>query len=553
MKRIGLLVLGFVVLTGFSDEKSTPSPRYERLAARLERLRQDLSIPGMAAAVVYNDQIVWMQGFGYADVDRQVPATPHTPFHVASITKTVAAVAILQLVAQGKVQLDAPASTYGAPVPAGITVRHLLSHTSNGVPPGAHFMYDGNRYGALEDVVKSASGLDFGTYVARYILRPLHLQETAYADGRGYKDEPRGIDFSKVLKQVAKPYAVGAQGQIVHGTYYSYFGTSAGLISSVFDLAKYAVALDMGALLPKAQLQAMWTAQQRPDGSALPYGLGWFVQPYEDLQVVYHFGVWGGCSSLLLKVPERKLSFILLANNERLSSLFDFLGPHGVASSPFALTFLHSFALAGGKVPPLAAFDTPEQLAAQLRKLRTTPALPWLRQELAMLAIAYQKAGHRQQGQDWFLAYHRWLGKPTLARIRKEQQVLAVISQVGDSKLLKEPFSLPKPSRVGILAMGEAYPGGKKLVDKASLHAADGKLIWQMAPELCTHAGGAPRNLQQFQWMDLPAGQYELRYQTDERHSWLSWQDVPPAEDFYGAVVFTRKAGGKDAPASMLD
>ena len=68
-----------------------------------------------------------------------------------------------------------------------------------------------------------------------------------------------------------------------------------------------------------------------------------------------------------------------------------------------------------------------------------------------------------------------------------------------------------------------------------------------MAPELCTHAGGAPRNLQQFQWMDLPAGQYELRYQTDERHSWLAWQDVPPAVDFYGAVVFARKDKGTGA------
>ncbi|MBX3102790.1 MAG: beta-lactamase family protein [Bacteroidetes bacterium] len=554
MRRIYISFwVAIVVLctTGFSGDTAQPLNRFALFEQRLERMRQDFGIPGMSGAIIFNDQIVWTRGFGYADLEREIPVTAETPFHVASITKTFAAAAVMQLVAQGKVQLDDPVAHYGVPLPPQVLVRHLLTHTSNGSVPGEYFAYDGNRYSYLDEVVRIASGLDLGTYLARHFLRPLYLQHTAYADGRGYVDGPRGIDFSAVYRQVAKPYTVSTQGQPVPGAYYGYFGASAGIISSAFDLAKYVVALDMGALVPREQLQQMWTPARNQKGEALPYGLGWFVQEYEGIKVVYHFGVWGGCSSLLLKVPERKLTCILLANNERLSSLFDFLGEQGVAASPFALAFLHTFVAGGGKVPPLAAFEPGDRLAAQLRKARTTPMLPFFRRELAMLAVGYQKAGYQAQAQEWFLAYHRWLSKPSLARIRREQQVLALIEEVGDNQQLKQAFVLDKPTRVGILTVGEGNADQSALLDKAQLFTARGKLLWQMRAEQTQPAGGAARNRMQFQWLDLPAGAYELRYTSDARHSWLRWQDMPPALDFYGAVVFARKDKAQQGSASL--
>src|SRR5262245_16805117 len=113
-----------------------PAQTLTEFGSQLDLLRSQLAIPGMAAIVMVRDAVVWEGSLGQADLASQRPVTPETQFHLASLTKTFAATLVMQLVEQGQVRLDDPVSDYGITLPSSgvIRVRHLLSHTSEGVP-----------------------------------------------------------------------------------------------------------------------------------------------------------------------------------------------------------------------------------------------------------------------------------------------------------------------------------------------------------------------------------------------------------------------------------
>ncbi|HET6669818.1 MAG TPA: serine hydrolase domain-containing protein, partial [Pyrinomonadaceae bacterium] len=146
-----------------TQSSGTDAERIARLEVLLENLRQELKIPGYSAAIVKDQKVIWAKGFGYADLENKVPATEHTPYHLASLTKTFGSTILMQLVQEGKVKLDDPVSKYGITLESEgvIRVRHLFSHTSEGVP-GEQYRYNGNRYAELDKVVQRASGKSFG-------------------------------------------------------------------------------------------------------------------------------------------------------------------------------------------------------------------------------------------------------------------------------------------------------------------------------------------------------------------------------------------------------
>ncbi|HEX8847823.1 MAG TPA: serine hydrolase domain-containing protein, partial [Pyrinomonadaceae bacterium] len=128
--------------------QASDAERIARLETLLENLRQELKIPAYSAAIVKDQKVLWAKGFGYADVENKIPATEHTPYHLASLTKTFASTILMQLVQEGKIKLDDPVSKYGITLESDgvIRVRHLLSHTSEG-NPGEQYRYNGNRFG----------------------------------------------------------------------------------------------------------------------------------------------------------------------------------------------------------------------------------------------------------------------------------------------------------------------------------------------------------------------------------------------------------------------
>ena len=355
LNRTGALVatLGLVLaLFNVSLAGDPPVRNVAELADRLEKLRQEVQVPAFSAAIAQGERIVWAKGFGMADREASRPATPETTYHIASLTKTFASTIILQLVEDGKIDLEAPVSRYGVAIKDAdvIRVRHLLSHTSDD-PPGAKYRYDGNRFAHLETVITAASGRSFAELVCQRIIQPLNLTHTApnVRDARSFAFA--GRDRDEFERQLAKGYEPdGARKLRVLVAYPTIFNCSGGLISSATDVATYSIALDQGRFLKPASLADAFTPTKSTDGVELPYGLGWFVTDQGGDKVVWHYGLWTANSALIIKVPQRRLTFVLLASSDRLSKAFR-LGTGQLMNSPFARVFVESFVLGDASLP----------------------------------------------------------------------------------------------------------------------------------------------------------------------------------------------------------
>src|SRR5882672_10309896 len=173
-KRDGLIALTvtltFVVLLA----RPAPSQDVDANAALFERyveaLRRIAHVPGISGVILRDGRPVWQRGFSFADVDARVPATPDTLYDVASLTKTFTSTLLLQCVERGTLSLDERIARYSPAIPEPTaTVRHVLTHTTQGTP-GAAFRYDGNRFAALTSVVDACHARPFRQALAASIL-----------------------------------------------------------------------------------------------------------------------------------------------------------------------------------------------------------------------------------------------------------------------------------------------------------------------------------------------------------------------------------------------
>jgi len=361
----------------------------------IEHLRKEYGIPGMSVAVVHKQKLVLARGFGYADLKNQVSATENTPYNLASCTKPIAAVILMQFVEQGQLDLDAsiddilqntviPIRYYDKEIQGYtsfhkvlkdiiedtsnplssefrssygnyylgtelITLRHHLTHTSEGVP-GETYRYNGDLYSFLSLVVEELSKKRFDKVLVENITFPLDMSNTVPNINANMRDY--------VLSKRSKYYKTGLNGEFIEvqenrpikwPDVFKELGieiepsflinAGAGIVSTVVDLAKFDVALDKNLLLSQKFKDMMFTAHISSTGEHLPYGLGWFVQEVNDYKFVWHFGYGGIHSSLILKVPQVEITFILLANSGGASAKFQ-LGDGDVLMSPFASAFI---------------------------------------------------------------------------------------------------------------------------------------------------------------------------------------------------------------------
>lgn len=318
-----------------------PATSLAEFEARLEVLRTGLKVPGMAAAIAGPGGAGWARGFGQADAERTVPATPTTSFHLASLTKTFAAFIVMQLMEEGRLDLDRPVEDFGINLPQ-VRVRHLLTHTSDSRPPGSAYRYNGDRYALLSSVIERAGGRPFSRLVSERIILPLALAETA-PNVRSPEDfNYTGYDPVAFERNLARAYGLGGNGAVLPLSYPSLFSPAAGLISSARDMIRYSDAIDRDRLVSPATQAQMFTPSRTNSGDPIPYGLGWFVQSFEGTRLVWHYGFWTGNSSLIIKVPERGLTFVVLANSDGLSRDVD-LAAGDVRVSPVAAEFLAAF------------------------------------------------------------------------------------------------------------------------------------------------------------------------------------------------------------------
>jgi CubicO group peptidase (beta-lactamase class C family) len=372
---------------------------FVRFTASLGELRETLAIPGMSAAVVRDRELVWAEGFGYADIDNGILATADTPYHLASVTKPIAATSIMQLVEEGLLDLDDAVADYGVDLPAAVQVRHLLTHTSSGTPGTVH-RYDGNRYGELSKVIEAVTGKSFRTAMYERILEPVDMTETA-GNFTGCDENPGGdIEAAggAVRSAMAEPYQLNLSYQVVGSAYPTDYSAAAGLISSVVDIAKFDIALDEDRLLAPETKAEMLSPAISTIGASTDqmYGLGWYIQDYRGTRLIWHYGHWPpAISALYLKVPDHDLTFVVLANTPNLSMPFP-MGEGDVLASTLAVAFYREFVF-----PLLHDADLPEvdwtadesTLITQLAGVTDGDARSFLERELSATRMMFSSVG----------------------------------------------------------------------------------------------------------------------------------------------------------------
>jgi CubicO group peptidase (beta-lactamase class C family) len=324
-------------------QSSLPISLFERY---VEALRLQAAIPGMSAAIVQNGRVVWDKGFGYQDVDGLVVSAADTPYPILDLSQTLSSTVLLQQCLDLRyLELTDRVRRWEPEYPDDVTtIGQVLSHAL----PSGGFKYDPARFAALTGVLDQCANSRYHRLVADEILDRLGMSQSIpgadVADGsspnRRWFSASSLERYASVLKRQAVPYKVDSRGRPTrsdapHGA----TNASTGIVSTVRDLALFDAALGDGVLLSSGTLSRAW----EPAGS-LPTGLGWFVQRHNGERVVWHFGVARDAySSLIIKVPGRGLTLILLANSDGLAGPPYNLSDGNVSSNLFASLFLRLF------------------------------------------------------------------------------------------------------------------------------------------------------------------------------------------------------------------
>lgn len=329
----------------------------QAFAAEVDSLRVAHRTPGLSMAVVRDGRVVLARGYGFADLEARRPATEHTPYPIASVTKPIAGVTAMRLVERGILDLDHPMSRYtgwaefcaavreeGPPIffadydcSPRVTLRHVLSMQMNG-GAGERFYYNPISFSWASRPMMQAAGRAFSDLVAEEVFAPAGMTESA----RTHRNLPLRADIAAM---VAPPYHADSAGAFVRSPPLGPQGDGAagGVVSTVADMARFDIALDEGRLISDASKAEMWRPGRSPSGATLPYGIGWYVEEVDGRRAVWHTGWWEQAySALYFKLPDERLTLILLANSEGLWWGKP-LDAARVDGSPFAAAFLRHF------------------------------------------------------------------------------------------------------------------------------------------------------------------------------------------------------------------
>lgn len=306
-----------------------PKPdRYAPLDAMLDKESQELALPGVSMAMMDHGQIVWAGARGWADFNNRIPATSDTVFNIASLTKPMTAVVLMQLVEAGKLDLDTPMQRYDLSYKdPRITVGHVLSMRSESDPPGSAYSYNGNPYGTLDTVIRGAGGEELGQAFSSRIIEPLGLKQTSPGSLKDAK-VAKGLSaqqvahYESIQARLAKPHNVYGGTEIVETFAVNPEpNAAANVVSTASDYARFADAVMRGRLLKPETLAKMWTAPILKTGEASPYAYGWFVEDYGGRRIVYHYGYYPNAySAVMMMVPDRELVFVAIANGHSVNA-----------------------------------------------------------------------------------------------------------------------------------------------------------------------------------------------------------------------------------------
>ncbi len=350
MKRLSvpLFVVFLLVISIPTVGRAQQPLDSDAIDAYIENHIAEHQIPGLALAIVHNDEIVYTQGYGVASPDG-TPVTPQTPFIIASCSKSFTALAIMQLVEAGEIELDAPIQTYlpwftmaGREDAALITVRHLLAQTSGlsgpvsdkdlvnpdvsedalethireladynlDRPAGESHEYNNVNYDILGLIVQTVSGGTFEDYIEEHIYAPLEMTHSYTSKSEA---EANGL-------AVGHTYFFGSPRVSADTPYSRRKLPSGGLISSAEDLGHYLIAQLNGGRYGEAQVLSpenvalMHQPAAKTLNKGVSYAFGWRTNLVEGEPAVGHGGDNPGSHSNISFSPTRGWGVVILMN-----------------------------------------------------------------------------------------------------------------------------------------------------------------------------------------------------------------------------------------------
>ncbi len=296
--------------------------------------------PGAAIAIIKNEKLLFSKNYGLSDLEANVKVTNQSNFRLASVSKQFTAAAILQLIQNDKLSLQTRLSDCLPELPAyakEISIKQLLNHTSGILDyddfidesgnidqlsdadvlkacinfkktyfiPGAQYRYSNTAYVLLGLIIEKYSGLSYPNYLAKYIFEPLKMKNTiVYVKGLN-NIKNRAYGYSKTQENWVRKDQSSTSATLGDG----------GIYSNLTDLVKWDASLYTDKILPSNILLTAFEQQSLNNGTKIDYGFGWHLKKSNaGKTIVYHTGSTTSFRNIIYRIPEEKLSVILLTN-----------------------------------------------------------------------------------------------------------------------------------------------------------------------------------------------------------------------------------------------
>jgi CubicO group peptidase (beta-lactamase class C family) len=343
MKRIyliSIIFLGFYL--SISGQNFTNDDK--QLGVKLDSILNNEFMtdePGCAVLVSRKGEVVYRNAFGIANMEFNIPNTPDVVFEIASMSKQLTGIAIMQLVEQGKIDLQDSITKYIPDYPTQgytITIEHLLTNTSGikdfmvmeqfnpnvwrvdyapedfidffknekmDFTPGTKFNYSNSGFYLLGYIIEKVSGMSYEHYLEKNIFVPAGMTHSSFNN------------YNKIVKNRVKGYEKGENG-FMNCEYVSptIFYSAGGLLSTVDDFNKLYMALTSYKLLSKESLEKAWTSYTLQNGEKTGYGYGIQVRKLDGYQTISHAGGGVGFYTQQWFFPEFDVHFIMYTNCE---------------------------------------------------------------------------------------------------------------------------------------------------------------------------------------------------------------------------------------------
>lgn len=336
---IGMLIIPFGLISCTEQSQvDTHERAVQKSTYVIDTLRTAQQVPGLQLAVWKSGETVMSKGFGFADLEQQVPVDSETKLRIGSVSKTLTAAAIGRLLEEDRLDLDAPVQRYVEYFPEKeytITPRQVAGHIA-GIrhyrgdeflldkrfesveasleifeedsllfEPGTDYNYSSYGWNLLSAVVEEAAEKDFLTVMKEEVFQPIGMNETA----------PEYTD--SLMSNRTSYYEIGENDEVVNAPYVdnSYKWAGGGFIGTTEDLLRFGESVFWGNYLEEETVDTLITSLELDDGEETNYGIGWQNgTDEEDRQWYGHSGGSVGGSTQLVVFPEEEIIVAVVAN-----------------------------------------------------------------------------------------------------------------------------------------------------------------------------------------------------------------------------------------------